>query len=276
MAELDLGAVIGPQGPAGGQGPQGPQGEPGATGPQGPAGPTGPQGPQGDPGTPGPNQITGTTATTLTGLLKGNGAAVVTAAAGTDYVTPQQLEDKHNSTTLTGLLKGDGTHIVAATSGSDYVHPATLSTELQKYLLKSGGEITGNLTIGSDNVFTLGSNDKSFSMMYTHGLSAGMVNATDNIYCKGGAVWHSKNLKIAAGGIGIYPDAADTPKKVTVDISEYGFTKAPFVVAVPQTMGPQLCHVSTNTISTTQIEIYGTRTGSNGQFNVHWIAVSLE
>lgn len=42
----------------------------------------GPQGPAG------PNKITGETTTTLNGLLKGNGANVAVAQAGTDYMAP--------------------------------------------------------------------------------------------------------------------------------------------------------------------------------------------
>lgn len=102
MAEYDLGQVVGPQGPqgpAGPTGPAGPQGETGATGPQGPAGPTGPQGPQGNTGEQGPNQITGSTATSLTGLLKGNGATVSAAVAGTDYIAGNDYA--HLATPLT-------------------------------------------------------------------------------------------------------------------------------------------------------------------------------
>ncbi len=68
------------------QGPPGPAGTPGATGPQGEAGPQGPQGSPGADGAPGPNQVTAATATTLTGLLKGNGATVAAATAGADYI----------------------------------------------------------------------------------------------------------------------------------------------------------------------------------------------
>ena len=92
----------GPQGDPGETGPQGPKGDPGETGPQGPkgdTGDTGPQGPKGDPGDtgpqgdPGPNTVSATTSTNLTGLLKGNGATVSVATAGTDYVVPATLDD---------------------------------------------------------------------------------------------------------------------------------------------------------------------------------------
>lgn len=55
-----------------------------------PKGETGSTGPQGDPG---PNTVSAATSTSLTGLLKGNGATVSAAAAGTDYVVPATLDD---------------------------------------------------------------------------------------------------------------------------------------------------------------------------------------
>lgn len=58
-----------------------------------PRGQEGPQGPKGDQGDPGPNTVSTTTSTNLTGLLKGNGATVSAATAGTDYVVPDTLDD---------------------------------------------------------------------------------------------------------------------------------------------------------------------------------------
>ena len=54
---------------------------------------------------------------TASGLLKGNGSGIVTAA-DTQEAT---LVDVPN-----GLLKGDGTTISAAVAGTDYVTPSTL------------------------------------------------------------------------------------------------------------------------------------------------------
>lgn len=62
--------IRGPQGPAGADGANG---QDGAEGPQGPAGPAG------------PNEVSTTTGTNIAGLLKGNGATVQQAVAGTDY-----------------------------------------------------------------------------------------------------------------------------------------------------------------------------------------------
>lgn len=77
--------VKGDAGPIGPQGPAGPQGEQGIRGVDGIAGE---QGPKGDPG---PNMVSGETATSIEGLLKGNGAIISRAVAGTDYMSPPLL-----------------------------------------------------------------------------------------------------------------------------------------------------------------------------------------
>jgi hypothetical protein len=74
------------KGDTGNTGPQGIQGDPGIQGEQGETGAQGTAGTPGGPGTPGPNSISGSTTTTLTGLLKGNGANISAATAPTDYV----------------------------------------------------------------------------------------------------------------------------------------------------------------------------------------------
>jgi hypothetical protein len=89
-----LASLIGATGPAGPTGATGPTGAAGAAGPQGPQGATGATGPQGSQGTAGatgatgpagPNNLSTATITTFAGLLKGNGANVAQATAGTDY-----------------------------------------------------------------------------------------------------------------------------------------------------------------------------------------------
>ena len=110
--------IQGPIGPEGPQGPEGPAGANGADGAQGPAGTTftpavsadgvlswtndgemenpdpvnikGPQGPEGPTGPAGPNEVTTSTSTTITGILKGTGAAIAQAVSGTDYAPPSQ------------------------------------------------------------------------------------------------------------------------------------------------------------------------------------------
>jgi hypothetical protein len=136
----------GPQGPTGAAGPAGTngtngatgaQGTTGATGPQGVAGPTGPQGPAGTvPNLTGDITSTGAATTynnvvpatkggagTVSGLLKANGAGVVsTAVAGTDYA--------------------------AATGSTAYVQNNPASPQTGSFNLSGAGTLGGVLTAG--------------------------------------------------------------------------------------------------------------------------------
>ena len=82
------------QGVTGATGATGPAGSAGATGAAGAKGDTGAQGIQGvqgiagATGATGPNTVSTVTTTNITGILKGDGSAVVAATAGTDYLTP--------------------------------------------------------------------------------------------------------------------------------------------------------------------------------------------
>ncbi len=76
-------------------------------------------GPQGAQGAPGPNEVSESTATALSGLLKGDGTKVTTAAAGTDYATPGQLDGKQNTITVRGILMGNGSGTVSAATAVD-------------------------------------------------------------------------------------------------------------------------------------------------------------
>lgn len=91
-----LAALKGEKGDTGETGPQGPKGDTGETGPQGPKGDTGATGPQGETG---PNSVSITTATDITGILKGDGAKVASAVAGSDYATPANITTRLNRTT---------------------------------------------------------------------------------------------------------------------------------------------------------------------------------
>ena len=187
---------VGPlQGAKGDTGPAGPQGEPGAPGtaatvavgtvttgaagsgaavtnagtasaavfnftiPRGDKGETGAAGAQ---GAPGPNEVSESTATALSGLLKGDGTKVTTAAAGTDYATPEQLDGKQDYISARGILKGDGQGgILTASSESDYatpgyvngqisVHNSSAGSHINQFnakLDKSGGTMTGTLNM---------------------------------------------------------------------------------------------------------------------------------
>lgn len=68
--------MVASKGDTGATGEQGIQGEQGETGEQGPAGAT---------GDAGPNEVSTATETDLTGILKGDGANIAVAVAGTDY-----------------------------------------------------------------------------------------------------------------------------------------------------------------------------------------------
>jgi hypothetical protein len=77
-----------------------------------------------------------TISTSITGLLKGNGAAISAATAGTDYQAPIG--------TISGLVKGNGANaLAAAVSGTDYA-PGT--SALATGIVKST-TTTGALTI---------------------------------------------------------------------------------------------------------------------------------
>lgn len=105
---VDLGSVIGPQGPkgdTGATGETGPQGPQGVQGVQGVQGGTGPQGPSG------PNEVTTDTATDIVGLLKGNGANVLAAVAGTDFATAGIADSGGSASTGYWVKYDDGTMI---------------------------------------------------------------------------------------------------------------------------------------------------------------------
>ena len=73
--------------------PQGAKGDPGDEGPEGP------EGAPGAAGAPGPNILSTSTATSMNGVLKGNGATVAVATAGTDYVKPPSTSNTITSGT---------------------------------------------------------------------------------------------------------------------------------------------------------------------------------
>ena len=127
----------------------------GAKGDTGPAGPQGETGAAGAQGAPGPNEVSESTATALSGLLKGDGTKVTTAAAGTDYATPAQVDAKLDKSggTLTGMLNvaagmsigvvdsilktTPGGVVSGAVAGTDYATPEQLSGK-QDYISASG------------------------------------------------------------------------------------------------------------------------------------------
>lgn len=124
------------------------------------------------------NSVTEETETALTGILKGNGAKVTTAVAGTDYATPAQLEGKLDKTggTLLGMLNAAGGLSIGVTDSllkttpggvvnnaiadTDYATPGYVNGQISAHdsasgahadlfdakLDKTGGTINGGLT----------------------------------------------------------------------------------------------------------------------------------
>ena len=114
----------------------------GAKGDTGPAGPQGETGAAGAQGAPGPNEVSESTATALSGLLKGDGTKVTTAAAGTDYATPEQLDGKQDYISARGILKGDGQGgILTASSESDYATPGYVNGQISVHNSSTGSHI---------------------------------------------------------------------------------------------------------------------------------------
>ena len=75
----------------------------------------GPQGEAGADGAPGPNEVSTSTATNITGLLKGNGANVLAAVAGTDYAAKGITDSGGSASTGYWVKYDDGTMIWTAT-----------------------------------------------------------------------------------------------------------------------------------------------------------------
>lgn len=69
------------------------------------------QGPAGKDGAPGPNQVTTNTATNITGLIKGNGANVLAAVAGTDFAAKGIADSGGSASTGYWVKYDDGTMI---------------------------------------------------------------------------------------------------------------------------------------------------------------------
>lgn len=161
----------------------------GTQGSQGIQGPTGPSGAVGVSGTPTVNQFTTFTnattiqGTSLTGLVKGNGASAPTAAvsatdyapattgtailkassggfanavSGTDYQAPIG--------TISGIAKGNGANLLtAATAGTDYVSPTVATAfSAQQYFtiatITDAANLAWTVSSGQKGKVTLGGN----------------------------------------------------------------------------------------------------------------------
>ena len=95
---------------------------------------TGPQGAQGAQGAPGPNEVSESTATALSGLLKGDGTKVTTAAAGTDYATPDMaIQEVADSYTDFDTMQTPGMYRL---NSSIYMHAPFSNGSETSYLLE--------------------------------------------------------------------------------------------------------------------------------------------
>lgn len=131
-----------------------------------------------------------------------------------------------------------------------------------------GGTVYGSIVPRGALEYNLGSSEKPWQYMY-----ASYGRFGNSVTVDGNSVWHQGNLKIASGIVGINPDAVGTGKKVTVDISEYGFTEIPSVFANPQSTGVgKVFTVATNTTKTS-FEIYGLRNDVATGFSCSWTAI---
>ena len=136
------------------------------------------------------------------------------------------------------------------------------------FLSVNGGTVYGNIVPSGALSYNLGASGVPWYHIY-----AINGNFSNSLAVGGKSVWHQGNLKIASGVVGIAPDAVGTGKKVTVDISEYGFTEIPSVFANPQSTGVgKVFTVATNTTKTS-FEIYGLRNDVASGFSCSWMAI---
>ena len=201
----------GDTGPAGPQGAAGPQGEPG------PAGPAGAQGAPGPQGEPGPNELSGSTATAFAGLLKGNGAKVTTAVAGTDYATPAQLEGKLDKTggTINGALTVSGTLTVS--TGTLYANSGIGLPTKSAIIKTTAGGLTTGATAGTDyeQVTIGGTTDRGYAKF-----------ASGLLVCWGNQGFGTQSITTAWGNL------YEGPEYCIFSDFAYAFSAAPAVTAI--------------------------------------------
>jgi len=176
--------VQGDTGPAGATGPQGPagaKGDTGDTGPQGPAGATGPQGPQGDTGPQGPQGIQGDTgATGATGPQGDTGPQGIQGESGYNAVESAKLA--HISVTQAVDLDTMESNI--ATNNAKTGITSAQAAAITNAFPKSGGTMTGNLTINSTypRIFLTDSNHNDDWSLINNDGKFGIYNDTDTSY----------------------------------------------------------------------------------------------
>lgn len=204
--------------------------------------------------------------------------------------------------TSTGTLNVSGTSTLSAVTCTQL--NATGAGGLQeagvqltsKYLQLAGGTITGALNVNAQTVMT---QDTPLIMISTtnNGRMRFTTTAGTNFFQSGDNSSNPKTLVIGginstvlpelnlvtnilkinsqplqAGSVNITP-VANTPTKVTVTFPT-AYTTAPHVVATPESAvpGTQVTGCAVANITTTQVDIYITRTNTNAT-TVHWIAM---
>lgn len=95
-------------------------------------------GEDGDDGEPGPNTVTAATTTDLTGILKGDGANVGVASAGTDYVAPNAGITGATKTKVTYDAKG------LVTAGADATTADIADSSNKRYVTDAQQTVIGN------------------------------------------------------------------------------------------------------------------------------------
>jgi len=131
----------------------------------------------------------GTGVSTLTGIVKGNGASAFSAAtAGTDYLEPPSG---------TAILKANsGGALANATAGTDYVTPTGTETLTNKTLTSptiTGGTVDG-VGIGFRNIPAVGTKTSSYSLAtgdvgkYVQVGSGGSITIPDATFAEGDVV----------------------------------------------------------------------------------------
>ena len=169
--------------------------------PRGDKGETGAAGAQ---GAPGPNEVSESTATALSGLLKGDGTKVTTAAAGTDYATPEQLSGKLDKTggTVSGALTVSGTLTVS--TGTLYANGGIGLPNKNVILKTTAGGLTTGAVSGTD--YTPGTpTSTTIKLTFSNGDTVNLkAYKFGRLVMFPGSVWVDKS-NVTEGKVGTIP-----------------------------------------------------------------------
>jgi hypothetical protein len=159
------------------KGDTGAAGAAGTAGADGAAGSPGAKGDQGDPGAAGPNTVSTTTDTNITGILKGDGAHVGAASAGTDYVgtSDSRLTNSRTPTTHASTHASTGGDAIAAAIAAGASGLMTGSDKTKLDGIASGATVGADWSTNVANKPTLGD-----AAALDVGTTAGTVAAGDD------------------------------------------------------------------------------------------------